>query len=98
MFINNNEKVFYLEKRILKYLKENLELNYHPNLLKIEFDFTKCQESLMVEFYGAMKHLINAELIFNKKDPMGGNRVYINELAEILGVEYLALKQTNLNE
>ncbi|MHA1491806.1 MAG: hypothetical protein ACTSRI_19405 [Promethearchaeota archaeon] len=95
----SSEKIFYLEKRILKYLKENLELNYHPDLLKLELDFTKGQESRKLEFLEAMRHLINADLIFNRKDPMGGDRVYINELIQILGVEYLALKQASkLNE
>ena len=96
VFINNNEKRYCLEKRIIKYLKENLILNYHPNILKMEHDFTKGQENLMLEFYGAMRHLIDAELIFNKKDPMGGNRVYINEFVRALGVEYLALEETRL--
>jgi len=79
----------------LEYLKENLELNYHPNILKIEHDFTNGQDHLKLEFLEAMRHLINADLVFNKEDPMGGNRLYINELIQILGVEYLALEEAS---
>ena len=63
IYIKNHIKVYELVIQLLKYLKENWEIGYIPNMEKMEYDLDIENEDIKEWFHQSIFHLINRGFI-----------------------------------